>query len=42
MDICGPMQVTSRNNKYVLVIGDYFSKFTMPIAIEDKTMVSVA
>ena len=42
MDLCGPMERTTAGNRYVLVIGDYFSKFTMPIAIENKTQEVVA
>ena len=28
MDILGPLPMTPRSNKYVLVVGDYFTKFT--------------
>ena len=27
MDILGPLPTTARNNKYILVVGDYFSKW---------------
>ena len=34
MDILGPLPLTDRGNKYVLVVGDYFTKwveaYTMP------------
>ena len=42
MDLCGPMEPTAAGNRYVLVIGDYFSKFTMPIAVPDKTQEVIA
>ena len=42
MDLCGPLLRTKDGNRYVLVVGDYFSKFTMPIAIKNKKQETVA
>ena len=36
MDLCGPLPETARGNRYVLVIADYFSKYTIPIAVNNK------
>eukprot|EP00731_Ephydatia_muelleri_P031379 Em0022g893a len=42
MDILGPLPLTPRSNKYVLVIGDYFTKWTEAFAIPDMETVTVA
>ena len=42
MDLCGPICETPRANKIVLVISDYFTKYTMLIPVVDKTTVVVA
>ena len=35
MDILGPLPETERKNKYVLVIGDYFTKWTEVFPMKD-------
>ena len=42
MDICGPLIETPRGNKYILVICDYFSKWTQAFPIPDHTAKTVA
>lgn len=42
MDICGPIIKSGRCQMYILVISDYFSKFTMVIPVPDKTTITVA
>ena len=42
MDICGRMTKTHEGNQYVLVISDYFSKYTIAVPLNDKTSRSVA
>ena len=42
MDICGKLPRTASGNQYVLVIADYFSKYTSPVAVQDKTKEAVA
>jgi len=42
LDLCGPLIVTERGNKYVLVITDQFSKFTRAFAIPNKDTSTVA
>ncbi len=42
MDICGPFPITDRNNRYILVVADYFSKWTEMYAIPDQSAVNVA
>ena len=32
MDILGPLPITPCSNKYVLVVGDYFTKWTEAFA----------
>ena len=36
MDICGKVRVTPDGNEYVLVVADYFSKYTMLFPLKDK------
>ena len=36
-DIGGPLPITSRGNKYVLVIGDYFTKWIEAIPVPNQT-----
>ena len=42
MDILGPLPETERKNKYVLVIGDYFSKWTEVFPMKDMESTTVA
>ena len=42
MDILGPFPITGRGNKYVLVIGDYFTKWMEAYALPDQTAETVA
>ena len=35
MDIIGPMKVTTRNNRYILSVIDYFTKFGEAVALPD-------
>ena len=42
MDICGKMVKTREGNEYVLVISDYFSKYTIAVPLKDKSSRSVA
>jgi len=37
IDILGPLPVTSRNNRYVMVVTDAFSKWTEAFALPDQT-----
>ena len=41
-DMLGPLPETSNGNRYILVIGDYFTKWTETFAIPDKTIETVA
>ncbi len=42
MDIVGPLPRTSRGNAYMLVVGDYFTKWVEGYAIPDHTAQTVA
>ena len=42
LDILGPLPVSSDGNEYILVIGDYYTKFTEAYAIKDHTALTVA
>ena len=42
MDIVGPLPETEANNKYILVIGDQFTKYTDAYALPDQTSMTVA
>ena len=42
MDICGPLPTTERGNSCVLVVCDYFSKWSEMYAIPDQTAQTVA
>ena len=42
MNIPGPLPVSNRGNKYILVVGDYFSKWTEGYAIPNQEAATVA
>ena len=42
MDICGPFSLAERSNRYILVVADYFTKWSEMYPIPDQTAVSVA
>ena len=42
MDILGPLPETKRKNKYVLVIGDYFTKWTEAFPIKNMESTTIA
>ena len=42
LDILGPLPISTMGNKYILVIGDYFSKWTEGYAIADQESPTVA
>ena len=42
MDILGPLPITPRQNKYVLVVGDYFTKWTEAFPIPDMETATIA
>jgi len=42
LDILGPLPITSNDNQYVLVISDYYTKFTEAFALKDHTALTVA
>ena len=42
MDILGPLPETERKNKYVVVIGDYFTKWTEVFPMKDMEAAMVA
>ena len=42
MDILGPLSVTERGNKYILVIGDYFTKWKEAYPMKNMEAVTVA
>ena len=42
LDIMGPLLLSNSDNSYILVIGDYFSKYTDAYALPDCTAQTVA
>ena len=42
LDVLGPLPVSDRGNKYILVVGDYFSKWTEAYAIPNQEATTVA
>ena len=42
MDILGPLPVTPHSNKYLLILGNYFTKWTEAFAIPDMETATVA
>lgn len=42
IDIAGPLPKTNKGNRYILVISDYFTKWTQAFAIKDQEATTVA
>ena len=42
MDIMGPLPETPRGNRYILVVGDYFTKWTEAYPLPDMEALSIA
>ena len=42
MDLIGPLLQTSRGNKYIITLTDYFSKWAEDAPLSDKTAAGVA
>lgn len=42
LDILGPLPITHKKNSYLLVVGDYFTKWTDVIPIKNKTSITIA
>lgn len=42
IDIMGPLPVTEKGNQYIMVVGDYFSKWTEAYPLPDHTAQTVA
>lgn len=42
VDLIGPLPLTSRGNKYIITVSDYFSKWPEATALPDKGAVGVA
>ena len=42
MDILGPLPETPRGNKYILVLGDHFTKWTEAYAMQNMEAATVA
>ncbi|CAC5367719.1 unnamed protein product [Mytilus coruscus] len=42
IDICGPFPVTRDSNEYIIVIGDYFTKWKEAYAVQNHTALVVA
>ena len=42
MDIVGPLPVTPRGNRYILVVGDYFTKWKEAFPLADMEASSIA
>jgi hypothetical protein len=42
MDVLGPLPTTARNNKYILVVGDYFSKWKEAYPMQSMEATTIA
>ena len=42
LDILGPLPLTSNGNEYILVVGDYFTKYSEAYSIPNHTALTVA
>lgn len=42
MDLVGPLKTTPRDNKYIVTLTDYFSKWAEAAPLTDKTALGIA
>ena len=42
IDIAGPLSKTNKGHNYILVISDYFTKWTQAFAIKDQEATTIA
>ena len=42
VDIIGPLKTTSRGNKYILSVTDYYTKYAEAVALPNQEAVTVA
>ena len=42
VDLIGPLPETSRGNKYILTVSDYFSKWPEATPLSDKSAIGIA
>lgn len=42
VDIVGPLPITDRNNEYIIVLGDYYTKWKETFALPNHSAITVA